>query len=151
MKHPTKLLVWGIGAGSILINIAMSGAVIALAQQLRFWAYPTFFGLGMVLSGIVMVDIPWLRKYMTVDERRFQKGFWPWVRKRGAFVLVLVITFFIGPFIAALVMRFLLGLRGRRAWLYAAACNAISILFWISVYIGVTDWIRSLFASFFAA
>lgn len=151
MKHLTKLLVWGIGAGSILINIAMSGAVIALAQQLRFWAYPTFFAFGMLLSAIVLIDIPWFRKYMTIDESRFRKGFWSWVRQRGAFALVLVTTFFIGPFIGALVLKYLLGMRGRKAWLYASVCNLISTVFWISVYIGVTDWLKSLFAAFFAA
>lgn len=161
MKHLTKFLYAGIGAGSILINVAMSGAVIALAQQLRFWAYPTFFGFGMLLSGLVLIVLvppshkqsivfPGLRKHLTIDESRFSKGIWPWVRRRGAFALVLATTFFVGPFVGALVIRFL-GLREQKAWLYAFVSNLVSTLFWISLYIGVTDWIRSFFASFFAA
>jgi MFS family permease len=161
LKRLTKFLYAGIGAGSLLINIAMSGAVIALAQQLRFWAYPTFFGFGMLLSGLVLIVLvppahkqkvmfPWLRDRMVIDESRFSKGAWPWVRKRGAFALVLTTTFFVGPFVGALVIRFL-GLREQKAWLYAFVTNLISVTVWISVYIGVTDWIRSMLSTVFAA
>ena len=55
MRNLRKALYAGIGAGSILINIAVSGAVIALAQQLRYWAYPAFFGFGMFLTGLVLI------------------------------------------------------------------------------------------------
>lgn len=159
MRNLRKALYAGIGAGSILINIAVSGAVIALAQQLRYWAYPAFFGFGMFLTGLVLIVLvppankkslifPGLQQKLAFDETRLQKGIWPWVRRRGAFVLVLVVTFFIGPFVAALLIRFL-GLREQKAWLYAFISNLVSVVFWISLYIGVTDWIKTFFASAF--
>jgi hypothetical protein len=161
LKKLKRIFYSMVGAGALVAHIAMSGGYIALARTLRFWAYPTFFGLGMLLSGLVLIVLvppkhkqeaafPWLRKLVTLDERRFDKGIWPWLRQRGAFVLVLGATIILGPLIGAFAIR-VLGLREQKAWLYAFVTNLISVSIWVSIYIGVFDWIKSMLASVFAA
>lgn len=160
MKRLTKILYSLVGAGALFAHIALSGAYIALARSLRFWAYPAFFGFGMLLSGLVLIVLvppkhkqnvafPWLRKLVTFDEKRFEKGIWPALRRRGAFVLVLAVTIILGPLIGAFAIRFL-GLREQKAWLFAFVTNLISVSIWISIYIGVIDWVVSMLGSVLA-
>ncbi len=160
MKRLTKVLYSLVGAGALVAHLALSGAYIALARSLRFWAYPAFFGFGMLLTGLVLIVLlppnhkqnaafPWLRKLVTFDEKRFDKGVWPAIRRRGPFVLVLVSTIILGPLIGAFAIR-LMGLREQKAWLYAFVANLISVGIWVSIYIGVIDWMKSMLGSIFA-
>lgn len=141
---------------AIVANLALSGVVIAGVRLLGWWALPAHFGLGMLLVGLVLIVLlpprrkalfaPGWAKKLTLDEGRFEKGVWPWFRKRGPFVLVLGANFLIGPFFAALVVRFL-GLREQKAWLYAFITTLLASAFWIAVYLGAVEWVRSLLAN----
>jgi hypothetical protein len=146
------------GIGAIVANLAISGAIIAGVRFLGWWALPGHFALGMLLAALVFVLLlpphrkaifaaGWAKK-LTLDEGRFQSGVWPWFRKRGPFVLVLAANFLVGPFFAALVIRFL-GLRERKAWSYAFVTTLLSSVFWVAVYLGAIEWIRSLLAVVF--
>lgn len=158
-----------------LANAAITGAVIAATERLGYWAYPTFFGINILLVVLAFflywlcntwfVDpknqgnvtlfgraVGWLRKRfaraMTVDEKKLEKGIWPWVRRRGPFVLVLVCTFFPGPFFAGILIKFL-GLPTQKAWTYAIICTLISTFLSISLYLGLLDGIRSFISSLY--
>ncbi len=161
MQHRSKIVVAAVAAASVVGSLAVSGTMIAVAQKLRYWAYPTFFGLGMLLTGLVLVILlpaakkkeslsPWLRDHLAGFEKKFSSGSWEKMRSRGSFAFVLAVTFVLGPLAGAVAIRFL-GLREDRAWAYAFIANLVSILFWISVYIGVIDALRSAFMSLFAS
>jgi hypothetical protein len=87
-----------------------------------------------------------LQRKLAPTESRFAGKYWSWARRRGAFAFTLAAAFFVGPVLAALVMRFL-GLRDQRAWAYALITNAICSGFWVSVYLGGGEWVRSLLSS----
>jgi Zn-dependent protease len=170
----------GGGAAFLAGNIAISIGVVGAVHALGYWAYPTFFGVNVLLAAFVFlvlwplddahrIKVPlftrcmarlacvpwianlfvWLRTRVAFDERKLQKGIWAWARKRGPFFLVLVCSFFPGPFFAALVIRFL-GLPPQRAWAYAVTTTMISTVVTISGYLGVIDGIRSFLASAFS-
>jgi hypothetical protein len=120
----------------VLIGLSFSGAVVAAAQVLGVIAYPTFFGMSMLLSGLVLL-VPWFRRQVEGPrvEERLSQGCWKIIRRKGAFWLVLAATFVLGPIFGALAARFL-GLNDRRAWRFMFLANMISVGFWISLYIG---------------
>jgi len=151
-----------IGVGSIVLTFGLSGFVVAATHHLRYWAYPTFFGVGILLAGSVLIlmkpasrprgsfwERPWVRRFLTVDEERLSRGIWPWVRRRGPFALVLAAAMIFGPFFAALVVRFL-GLPERRAWLYVFLTTLVAVGFWVSVYLGLLEAVVSKFGSVFS-
>jgi hypothetical protein len=92
---------------------------------------------------------PRFERFFSVDERRFEKGFWRWAREKGLFVLILVCSIFPGPFFAALVIRFF-DLPAQKAWSYAIITTVISTFISISLYLGALDGVRSFFASIFS-
>lgn len=158
MKKITKVGYTVAGIGAVVVNLMISGTIIAGVRLLGWWAFPAHFGLGMLLSGIVLVVLlppkrkgyfssRWAHK-LSVDERRFSRGVWPWIRKRGSFALVLAANFLVGPFFAALVIRFL-GLSEQKSWMYAFVTTFISTTFWVSVYLGGTEWVRTTFLHVF--
>jgi len=170
------LLALGSVIGAVLFyvgNVAITGAVVAATDRLGYWAYPTFFGVNIFLVVLAFFlywllntwfedpknktlfpllgrALGWLRArlmgVMTVDEKKLQKGIWPWVRKRGPFVLVLVCAFFPGPFFAGLVIKFL-KLPPQKAWTYAIVSTLIATFVSISVYLGLLDTIRSMLSN----
>jgi uncharacterized membrane protein YeaQ/YmgE (transglycosylase-associated protein family) len=157
LKRITKILYGGLALGALIVHVSIAGGTAALAHALGPWAYPTHFGIGMAQMCLVLVlllpsrrrtgdDMPWWQKKLTIGEDRFSKGVWPWVRKRGAFALVLAGSLLVGPFFAGVVIRFL-GLDERKAWVYGFVTTAIGSVFWISVYLGAVAWIRSLLAN----
>ncbi len=156
MKHLAKIGYALGGVGAVIANFALSGVIIAGVRLLGWWALPAHFGLGMLLTGLVLIVLlppqrkalfaaEWAKK-LTLDEGRFQGGVWPWFRKRGPFVLALAANFLVGPFFGALVIRFL-GLREQKAWMYAFVTTLISSAFWVAVYLGAVEWVRSLLAA----
>ncbi len=158
MKYLIRLGYALLAIGAIIANFALSGAIIASVQMLGLWAYPVHFGFGMLCAGLVFVlflpprmrgviAAKWGRKF-ALNESRFEKGIWPKVRARGSFVLVLVANVLIGPFFAALVIRFL-GLNEQKSWLYAFVTTLVGSAIWVSIYLGGIAWVRSVFASMF--
>ncbi len=144
-------------AGAVIANFAISGLIIACIGELRWMAYPAYFGAYMMLCGLVFtVLVPasskqivapmFLRRFLTVDDSRFSKGIWPWVRRRGPFALVLAAALLLGPFFAALVIRFL-GLNEHKAWLYSFSTTLINTAVWISFYLGAFSALRSFFGA----
>jgi hypothetical protein len=154
---PLAKIGYALGAAAAIgVNLAFSGVIVAGVRLLGYWALPAHFGLGMLLTGLVLIILlppqrkalfaaGWAKK-LTLDDSRFEKGVWPWFRKKGPFVLVLAANFLIGPFFAALVIRFL-GLREQKAWMYAFVTTLICSAFWISVYLGAIEWVRSFLAA----
>jgi len=154
-----RLLFFILSVGAVIANFLISGLIIASIDTLRWLAYPTYFGAYMLLCGLVFtilvpasskqaVTPPFLRRFLTVDDARFSKGAWLWVRQRGPFVLVLVSAVTLGPFFAALVIRFL-GLSEHKAWLYSFTTTLINAAIWVSLYLGLFSAVRSFFSSVF--
>jgi hypothetical protein len=152
-----RLLYAVLSVGAIIANFAISGLIIAGVDHLKWLAYPAYFGAYMLLNGLVFlviaparrkdaVAIPFLRRFLTVDDKRFSKGIWLWVRERGPFALVLVSSLLLGPFPAAFVIRFL-GLPEHRAWMYSFVTTLITAAIWVSFYLGIFGLIRSLLIS----
>lgn len=143
----------GIAAGFVFNGIAA-----VIIERLGFWGYPANFCFSMLLCGFVLVVLPpsgrkepaasKCRRGFALDENRFKKEFWVKVRKRGPFALVLVANLLLGPFVAALVIRWL-GYAGKKSWLYAATTTLVATIVWVSIYLGVIGWARSLLASMF--
>ncbi len=142
-----------LSVAAVIANFAISGLIIAGIGTLQCLAYPAYFGAYMMLSGLVFtvlvpasskqaVTPPFLRRFLTVDDARFSKGIWPWVRQRGPFTLVLAAALLLGPFFAALVIRFL-GLNEHKAWLYSFTTTLISTVIWVSFYLGAFSALRS--------
>jgi len=143
-----------LSVGAVIANFAISGFIIASVDHLQWLAYPAYFGAYMLLNGLVFlviaparrkdsVAIPFLRRFLTVDDKRFSKGIWPWIRQRGPFALVLTSSLLLGPFFAALVIRFL-GLSEHRAWMYSFVTTLLTAAIWVSFYLGVFGLFRSL-------
>ncbi len=158
MKKLLPRLLYGfLAVASIVVNFMVSGLTIASVHVLGWLGYPAFFGFGMLLCGLVfcvllpahrkrIVSIPFIEKFLTVDDKRFAKGPWPWIRKRGPFALTLAASLLIGPFFAAMVIRFL-GLNEHKAWVYAFFTTFVSTVVWVSIYLGALDLIKSALAS----
>lgn len=145
----------------LLQHLVISGAIMAACNVLGYWSYPAFFGLEMMLAGLVLVVLvpanrkgwlltkyPKLEKYLTVDQSRLSKGIWAKALKAGPFALTLLVSLLAGGFFAALVIRFL-GLPERIALKYAFLTTFIAVLVKISVYLGAVDVIRSFLADLF--
>ncbi len=158
MKQLTRLLYAALALGSIAISLSVSALMIPSVHLLGWLSYPAHFGLSMMLTGIVLVillpahrkrtvSLPFVEKFLTVNDKRFEKRPWPWIRKRGPFTLTMAVSFFVGPLAAAVVMRFL-GLNEHKAWVYAFITCLISSLFWVSLYLGVFGLIRSALGAF---
>ncbi len=158
VKYLIRLGYAALAISTIIFNIALSGVIVASVRLLGPWAYPAHFGFGMLCCGIVLLLLlppsrkglfasKWGHKF-TLSEGRFAKGFWPRVRARGPFVLVLVANVVIGPFFASLVIRFL-GLTEQKSWLYAFTTTLVGSALWVSLYLGAFTWVRTLFASIF--
>lgn len=155
-KHAARLFALiTLAVSSVVAALFVAAPTIALTHYLGYWSYPAFFLAGLGLSGIVLgvlipaertseVTWPWLQKKLVVNENRFEKGLWPWIQRRGDFIFVLVVTFWLGPFISAIAIR-LIGVPEDRVWPYAVITNAISISIWISIYLGCLDTLRGLF------
>ncbi|MFA6603625.1 MAG: hypothetical protein WCT10_02150 [Patescibacteria group bacterium] len=157
MRSALKIIYGVLAVAAIIANFAVSGFIIATVHSLRLWAYPAYFGAYMALVGLFFivlappkskphVVLPCLERFLTVDERKFSGGFWMRVRQRGAFALVTVSSLVFGPLFAAVVSRFL-GLAERRAWMYSFLATLFTTAVWVSIYLGVTDVIRSLLAA----
>ena len=153
-KLLTRLFYAALSVGAVIANFAISGLIIASINHLRELAYPAYFGAYMLLNGLVFlviapasrkdaVAIPFLRRFLTVDDQRFSKGIWLWIRQRGPFALVLASSLLLGPFFAALVIRFL-GLSEHRAWMYSFVTTLLTAVLWVSFYLGVFGLVRSL-------
>lgn len=147
-----RLFFFILSVSAVIANFAISGLIMASVHRLQWLAYPTYFGAYMLLCGLVFtvlvpvsskhaVTPPFLRRFLTVDDARFSKGIWRWVRRRGAFTLVLVSALLLGPFFAALVIRFL-GLSEHKAWLYSFSTTLINAAVWVSLYLGVFSALR---------
>ncbi len=160
MKYLMRVVYALLGAGAVVANLALSGAIIASVQLLGPWAYPVHFGFGMFAASLVLaVLLPPKRRGMiaaklgekfVLSEGRFSKGIWPKVRERGSFALVLTANILVGPFFAALVIRFL-GLTEQKSWLYAFTTTLIGSAIWVSLYLGVFAAIRAYLVTMFAA
>jgi len=156
MELAVKIVYGVLAAAAIVANFAVSGFIIATVHSLRLWAYPAYFGAYMAIIGLFFivlappksrqhVVLPCFERFLTVDVKKFSGGFWTWVRKRGAFALVAVSSLVFGPLFAAVASRFL-GLAERQAWIYSFLSTLITTVVWVSIYLGVTDVIRSLLA-----
>lgn len=143
-----------LGFGSLVIGIGVSGGVAAVSHELGVWAYPVFFAIYVAMFAFVLVIlipkhkeggvvIPSLKRFTRVDEERFEKGMWSWVRKRGVPFFIFVATIVLGPFFTAILIRFL-GITEKKAWLYGLSSSAVAVVLWISVYLGAMDWIKGL-------
>lgn len=143
-----------LGFGSLVVGIGVSGGIAAASHELGVWAYPVFFAVYVSMFAFVLVIlipkhkggevvIPSLKRFALVDEERFEKSAWSWVRKRGMPFFILVATIVLGPFFTAILTRFL-GVTEKKAWLYGVTSSAIAVVFWISIYLGVADWIKGL-------
>ena len=157
MKLAAKIIYGAVAVAAIVANFAVSGFIIATVHHLRLWAYPAYFGGYMALVGLFFivlappkskqhVVLPCVERFLTVDEKKFAGGFWIWVRRRGAFALVAVSSLVFGPLFAAVACRFL-GLAERQAWMYSFLSTLVTTVVWVSIYLGVTDVIRSLLAA----
>ena len=146
-----------LSVGAVIANFAISGLIIASIGTLQWLAYPAYFGAYMILCGLVFTVLvpasskhviapPFLRRFLTVDDARFSKGIWIWVRRRGPFTLVLVSALLLGPFFAALVIRFL-GLSEQKAWLYSFSTTLVNAAVWVSFYLGAFGALRSFLGS----
>jgi hypothetical protein len=156
LKKLVKIGTAVLSVGGLIAGLAFSGVIAAGLQRLGYWAYPANFGLGMMLCGLVFVVLlppsrkgfiatKWGQKF-TVNSAKFETGFWAGVRKRGPFALVLMTNILVGPFFAALVIRFL-GYNEQKSWLYAFLTTLIASSLWVSVYLGAVGWIRSMLAT----
>lgn len=150
--------------GAITLGISAVGFIVlatptaAIARTLRFWAYPTLFGVNMLLSGLVLLIIlpatgkkgvvwPWLRNKLSQIETKLTGQRWGSIMKRGAFIFVLFATLVFGPLGGAVAIR-VFGLREDHAWACAFFTNLVSTAFWVSIYLGdiLKDSLATLFA-----
>ena len=88
------------------------------------------------------VAIPVLQKWLKVNDDRFSRGMWPWLKGKGAFAVVMVAAIIFGPFFATVVIRFL-GLKEKVAWYYSFITTSIATAVWVPLYGGINDLIRS--------
>lgn len=141
-----------LGIVSIIVTIAVSGAMAALCHALGYWAYPV--SLAAYIGAFALIYVFLLppggsrgtaafAKRLGVEQARFEKGVWPWVMRRGIPFFVCVATVLLGPFFGAVLVRFL-GISERRAWRYALVSSMVSVAIWVSVYLGFMDWVTSL-------
>jgi len=144
---------------AIVANFAISGVIIAAIDTLHWLAYPAYFGSYMLLAGLVFtvivpahrkrtITIPFLQRFLNVDGRRFDHGAWGRIRQQGPLALTLASSLLLGPFFAALVIRFL-GLPEHKAWMYAFASTLAAAAVWVSFYLGLFGLIRSQFLNVF--
>jgi len=161
MKIFLRLLYAALTVLAVVANFAISGAIIASIHVLQWLAYPAYFGSYMILAGLVftvivpahrkpIATIPFLQRFLDVDGRRFDKGFWVRVRQHGPFALVLASALILGPFFAALFIRFL-GLPEHKAWMYSFVTTLINAVVWVSFYLGGFGLLRSFLLSVFHA
>jgi hypothetical protein len=157
MRFLLRLLYAALAIGAVIANFSISGLILANINHLKALAYPTYFGAYMLLSGLVFtvlapvqgkrfITIPWLQRFLAVDDKKFESGIWSRLRRRGPFTLVLASAVLLGPFFAALVIRFL-GLNEHKAWLWSFVTTLMATAVWVSIYLGAFGLLRSLFAS----
>jgi hypothetical protein len=150
-----KIAYASIGVISLVLNVALSGAVIATVNFLQVWAYPVLFLVGLGLTAFVFVILIPQKRKQTVDlfgkwradlesghEQRMQKGMWKWASKRGAFVLIFLATLVLSPFLGALIAR-VLGLDESRAWRFCITSVAVSTVIVVSIYLGLGEMLRN--------
>ena len=141
-----------LGIVSVVVTVAVSGAMAALIHALGFWAYPVSFAMYIGAFAIVYVFLlptdraaasGGLVRYFGMDHGRFERGIWPWVMRRGTPFFVGAATVALGPFFGAVLVRFL-GVPDRKAWRYALVASIVSVTMWVSIYLGFMDWLSSL-------
>jgi hypothetical protein len=152
----TKIAYGSVALLSLILNFALSGAVIATVNFLQLWAYPVMFlmGLGLIAFVLVILIPPkkkgavdlfssWRENLQTEHTKRMEKGIWKWASKRGAPVLIFASTLILSPFVGALIARFM-GLDEHRAWRSCIVSTAVATVIVVSVYLGLGEWFRNL-------
>jgi MFS family permease len=143
-------------AALVILNLVVSGAVIASVHELGYWSYPALFGFNIFLTWLVFMLLPppnhpehflirrfpKLKKVFTVDAKRFERPRWRWIRSKGAFPLVQAVSLFLGPSYAAATIRLILVFPDRKAWTYGLLTTLISTVLIVSLYIGLLDVVK---------
>ena len=157
MAYLKRFIAFALGSGALVfLNLVVSGAVIASVHELRYWAYPALFGFNMFLIWLVFVLLPppnhpehflirrfpRLKKLFIVDQARMEKKLWRWARSKGAYPLIQLISFFIGPTYAAITIRLVLLFPDRKAWTYAFLTTMVSTFVLVSFYLGLIDIVK---------
>jgi len=141
----------------IVLRYAANGAMVVSVRSIGLWAFPAYFGLGMLWTGLVFFLLvppkstkqfsyggsPWLKKRLEMDPSRFRSPTWKWIAAKGQMVLVTASVIFLGSLPAALLIRFF-GYRERKAWLYAFVANALATVIVVALSFGIANLVYNL-------
>ncbi len=159
MKLFVRLLYAALAVVSVIVNFGLGGFIMASITVNRWLAFPTYFGVCMMLSGMVflvflpirwrpLVAVPFIDRQMAKQSERISKGPWLRFRRAGPFILSQAVALILGPFVAAMVMR-LLNLNEQKAWWYAFITNLVTTGILVSFYLGIFGLAKNLIAHLF--
>jgi len=141
---------------AIVAGFSITPFVMAHYEHIGWLAYPTYFGLYMLLNGLVLAfllparkrkdaAVPLLQKWLHISDERFSRGFWMKLKGKGAFALVLVAALLFSPLFATVVIRFL-GIQEQKAWFYSFVTTLLATFPWVALYTTIWEAGKSLLA-----
>lgn len=143
-------------AGLVLYHLATSGFTVASISYLGFWAYPALFGLDFVSVVLVMLVLSaagdgsrkpsairgkmsaFVSRRFGGDERRFSGAWWLRLRRRGAFLMILVAAVVVSVFTIPFLNKWL-KIPDQRAYVYAFLAVLINTIIKVSFYLGALE------------
>lgn len=141
---------------AIVAGFGITPFVMAHYEHIGWLAYPTYFGLYMLLNGLVLAfllparkrqdaAVPLLQRWLRISDERFSRGIWVKLKGKGAFAVVLVAALLFSPLFATVVIRFL-GISEQKAWFYSFVTTLLATFPWVALYTGVWEVAKGLMA-----